>query len=122
MNKVFIMQEPIPNGKGWKPDLSPAAQFGPIHFIFGVEDRPYADPKRAMRKALDILKKYEFDPDKDFLCHHNASDPAATWIISSLLTAMGVKEIKYLYWQKSREVGESGYYIPVTISSDLSKI
>lgn len=119
MSKVFVIQHPIPNHAGWTPDLGPAAQYGALHYIFDVDDKVYVDPNSAKTKLISRLK--DFNPEEDFLCWHNAGDPAAVWLTIQVLASGGVKKIKYLYWQKPRKhSGQSGgHYLPIILDSSI---
>jgi hypothetical protein len=118
MEKVFIIQHPKPRAKdGWQPDLSPAANYGQLRFVFDADDKIYADPATAMKKAVERLK--EFDAETDFLCWTNFADPAGLWLVIQLLAAGGCKKLRYLYWSRGKRAGgmtnDAGYYFPVEI-------
>ena len=119
MNKVYVIQRPIPNHNGWTPDLGPAAQYGPLEFVFDADDRVWADPTAAKTKLLSKLKV--FNSETDYLCWHNSGDPAAVWLTIQVLASNGFKKLNYLYWQKPRKGSgvEGGHYLPITLDSSI---
>lgn len=117
-SKVFIIQQPTPKEGGWVPDMSPAAQYGRLEFVFDAGDRPYSDPKKAVKVAKAKLKN--FNPETDFLCWPNFADPAAQWVVIAVLVGMGFHKLRYLYWNKGRKQvaadrAGGGYYFPIEI-------
>lgn len=118
MSKVYVIQQPIPNGAGWVPDLGPASQYGAIEFIFDSTDRVYADPSSAKKKLIAKLSK--FNAEEDYLLWPNAGDPASAWLTIAMLSTGGFKKLRYLYWQKPRKGNEGGgHYLPIEIDSSL---
>lgn len=117
--KVYVVQSPKPNGKGWTPNLEPATQFGALHFIFSAEDRPNLNPTQAVQICSNILK--DFRPDTDFLLYPNAGDPAGMWAAVISLCCLGVSHINFLYWERKlgadgQRVPNSGWYQPIKFS------
>lgn len=117
MGRVFITQQPRPNGQGWMPNLSPAAQYGRFVFVFGEADRPWCNPEASVEKAQAALQ--DFDPDEDYILYPNSGDPAGMWIMLTVLARFPLDKIKVLYWERKLANGErsktDGFYTPVTI-------
>lgn len=65
MIKVFIIEHPRNN-----IDVSKAANFGEIVYLFGKEDRRCSawDHKRFGRRVLGRLKELNYNPEEDFIC------------------------------------------------------
>lgn len=110
---VFFFQQPVPNGHGWTPDLSPAAPFGNFEFIFSSSDRPSANPVEAREKADKALQN--FNPETDYICWSNAGDVFGIYPVISSLTQRGIKSVRALVWHKPRNSSEAGRYIPTEV-------
>jgi hypothetical protein len=110
-SRVFVTQQPKPNGKGWMPNLAPAGQFGLLHYVFAPEDVPSASPDAAVLRAYDQLST--FDCEADYVLWPNSGDPIAAWAVM-LALARRVRKIKVLYWERKMENGvrstSDGYY------------
>lgn len=111
-SRVYIIQRPRPKQDGWTPDLTPAAQYGAIDFIFEAGDRPGLDVRHAAKIAAERLEY--FDPDQDYLLWPNFADFAALHIVTMLLVASGCKMLKFLQFEKRRD-GNGSCYIPLEI-------
>lgn len=112
---VFVAQQPMPSKSGWMPDLSSAAEHGPIQYVFDTSDKVYALPGPSLFKARKALKN--FDPEVDFFLWPGVGDPAALW--ACLIAMMGTDPefITFLYWDRKRDSsgerdGRSGFYVP----------
>jgi hypothetical protein len=110
---VFFFQQPIPNGHGWVPDLSPAAPFGDFSFVFDVEDRPSKTPQPLLKKAKEALAN--FDHRTDYVCWCNSGDVSSIYVVIGILAKMGVPYIKTLNWHRPKPGEENGYYVPSQI-------
>lgn len=111
---VYFFQQPVPNGKGWVPNLSPALPYGAFHFIFDSADRPYADAGEAQTKLESRLRK--FNPDEDYLCWPNAGDMFSVYMVIAYLTRMGIEAVNMLVWQRARNDGtKPGHYVPTSL-------
>jgi len=113
---VYVIQPPPKNRHGWSPDLSSAAEYGEIQFVFDDRDRVYALPGPSLFKARKIAAV--FDCDKDYILWPNIGDPMA---LACFLLAMKDKDMphcNFLYWNRKRNEdgtrdSHSGYYVPV---------
>jgi len=114
---VFIIQQPRPKEDGWTPNFEPATKYGNLAFIFEANDRTYADPSSARKKALAKLK--DFDSDHDYLLWANFGDPASLWLTIMVLVAQGHRRLKFLYWSRGKSAegmsNENGFYFPVEL-------
>lgn len=114
---VYVTQQPAPNKHNWVPDLNPAAQYGPIAYIFPPGPVFMATAK-SMLHAKNALKT--FDPNSDFICWPSAGDPAALYIAVMALMSLGHKKVNYLYWSRNLSISgarvkSSGCYLPITV-------
>jgi hypothetical protein len=107
---VHFFQRPVPNHQGWVPNLNPAAAYGAFSFVFDQEDRPYADPRSAWKKASARLEN--FDPEKDYLCWPASADVFSIYIVIAILTRKGFPKVSALVWTKPNGE-EKGQYLPV---------
>ena len=107
---VYVCQRPMPNRRGWVPNLEPAITYGPLEFVFDGGANPYRTPNIGLDLALRKLTR--FNPERDFLLWPNAGDPAASWCCILALTQLGVKSMSFLYWMAPSQ-SRSGYYSPV---------
>ena len=117
---VYVTQQPMPNKLNWVPDLSPAAPYGKLVFVFAGDEAPFTAPNKSMTKAQDVLA--HFNSKEDYLLWPNTGDPAAQWICIMALASMGVEEITFLYWSRVRHDDgtrsrSKGNYVPVTIAA-----
>jgi hypothetical protein len=122
MSRVYVIQQPRPDKRGWEPDLSSASDFGAIHFIFDSADRPSTDVAWAERKARHKLQ--EFDPAADYILWPGIGDPLAVSIVMKVLFTSGSEitgvNINMLIWNRKlssdgARLLRSGFYTPVTI-------
>lgn len=114
--RVFVTQRPIPNRKGWFPNLQGAEKYGALHFVFEPQDRPFHDTDAALNQAREKLS--DFDTKKDFVLWPSSGDPAGVWaVMLALATDSDIDEIQVLYWDRKFIDGErsstEGYYIPI---------
>lgn len=119
MSKVYITQEPKPNGAGWAPSMAPAAEYGALHFVFGKNDQPFMNIEESIERAKDELRN--FNPDEDFICWPNSGDPAALWTIIMVLVDAGYPDLTFLYWNRHKDESGAvlkgkGYYQPLRIN------
>lgn len=115
---VFVIQQPSLNSRGWMPDLSSAASYGNIEYIFLGGEKVYALPGPSLFKARKVLR--EFDPDKDFVLWPGMGDPMAYAVAMIALSELGLDHIKFLYWDRTRDsdggrTGHKGFYVPIPI-------
>ena len=116
---VFVTQKPIPNNVGWKPDLSPAAEYGAIKFVFNSHERVFAHPQKYTKVARKQLA--DFNQDEDYICWPNSGDPSTLYIIHMVLWKYhDIDQINYLYWNRKRDdegniIKGKGFYHPLTI-------
>lgn len=117
---VYVTQRPVPNGRGWCPNLSPAAKYGALQYIFEADERPYTDPNEALRCAEESLR--DFDPELDYVLWPNTGDPIAAWAVIITLARRGFLQIKTLYWERKLEGGvrssSEGFYSPIVFRLD----
>ena len=115
MARVFVTQQPRRNSQGWQPNLSPAAQFGAIHYVFEAGEQPFSNTGWAMVHAAKVLR--DFNPEEDYVLWPNTGDPAAAWAVMIVLALRGLSKIKTLYWERklvgNRRDTRSGFYSPV---------
>jgi hypothetical protein len=116
--RVFITQQPAPNRSGWTPNLTPAAKYGALEFVFASEDKPFLDTTRALVVARAAL--LDFDPERDFVLWPNTGDPAAAWAVMLVLGNKGIRKVRTLYFERSMTNGErdgrNGFYTPVVFN------
>ena len=116
---VYVTQQPTPNRRNWQPDLSPAAEYGKIKYIFQGGEQPFTNPANAISVARKELR--DFNPETDFICWPNSGDPASLYATIMCLVDKGHKEITFLYWNRNRDANgqplpDRGYYAPVKMS------
>jgi hypothetical protein len=115
-NTVFITQQPRPNNAGWTPNLTPAAKFGALEFIFEAEDKPFLNPTKALLRAQKALA--DFDPERDYILWPNSGDPAGAVSVFLALGSMDIDQVRLLYWDRKLENGQrsttEGFYTPIT--------
>jgi hypothetical protein len=115
--RVFVTQKPKPNSKGWTPNLSPAAEYGAIHYVFQSSDAAFGNPDAAISAAKRKLES--FDAEKDYVLWPN-SDPAAFMAVILALAKKGVHKIQMLYWERKLEDGKrsssEGFYSTITFN------
>ena len=100
MPKVFIVNEPdetrVPAGRAsW--DVSPAAYFGDIVYIFEANSEPpVRDRENAIQRAHDVLQ--DASPD-DFIVWAGG-DPFGMVLASSILAEYTNGQFNYLMWDR----------------------
>lgn len=115
--KVFVIQRPKPNTKGWTPNLTPAAQYGSIRYIFEPEDQVTAKTTWAMNRAESVLE--DFCCERDFILWPYTGDPAAFMATMLVLGQMSddVPFVNALVWERNLVNGQrskdNGFYSPV---------
>ena len=114
---VYVVQQPTPNKNGWQPDLSSAAEFGTIKFVFDSSDKVYALPGPSLFKARKVLK--DFNYEKDYVLWPNLGDPMAMAAFMLAMRDIDMDKVTFLQWSRKRgEDGEripgSGFYVPIT--------
>lgn len=104
---VFFIQDPGPDR-----DLSSAVRYGKIQFLLSSSDRPGTNPNSAlatMRKGLVGFSS------SDYL-GWAGGDPMAPILAGMVLAEMGVSELQYLKWDRSRDNygrrTSGGFYVP----------
>ena len=115
---VYVTQQPTPNRKGWQPDLSPAAQYGAIKYVFDADTPVSSNPNIAQELAVERL--LDFNPDTDYICYPNSGDPTSYAMVSGTLAWLGYEQFTVLAWNRDRDAQgnprrDRGYYTPVTI-------
>lgn len=114
-SRVFVTQQPKPNKANWTPNLSPATNYGAIHFIFSGGDRPASDPVAAMFIASEALE--DFNPDRDYVLWPNGVDPFSIWAVLLVLAKKGHNKIRGLNWERrllnGKRDSNNGFYTPV---------
>lgn len=115
-SRVFVTQQPKPNGRGWTPNLTPAAKFGALHYVFQSADRPGTDTEWAMDTADDKLD--DFNPLKDYVVWPQTGDPAAAWAVMLTLANRGLTQVQVLNWEREFSNGQrhpvEGFYTVIT--------
>jgi hypothetical protein len=117
-SRVFVTQQPKPNGRNWTPNLTPAAQYGGIHYVFSANAKPFCDADMALKIAERVLT--DFNPARDFVLWPNTGDPIAAWAVMIALARKGLDKIRILNWERklvngSRSSSE-GFYTPITFT------
>jgi hypothetical protein len=117
---VYVTQQPIPNRHNWIPDLSPAAKYGAIKYVFPSDCQIFQNTIKAVEIARDVLAN--FNPKEDFICWPTCGDPASLYIILMILGKFGHDNLTYLYWNRERNEDGSprrdkGNYLPLTIKT-----
>ena len=113
---VYIPQQPMPNKRtGWTPDLSSAAEYGKIEYVFAGGERVYALPGPSLFKAKKILR--DFNPEEDYILWPGVGDPAALYATLLALMSHDPASIRFLYWDRKRDSNgqrdrNSGFYVP----------
>lgn len=114
MPKVLIVQRSY-NEK----DLSSAARYGALHFIFSDSRfQPSLSPGRAIRPIEEAVMS--FDPDEDYLLSLGGDWTGAMIVGMAMNRYHPGREIKVLRWERERSpTGQrlpgAGFYVPSTI-------
>lgn len=118
---VFVAQQPRPfqdrNSGEWRlPDLSPATQYGAVHFVLSDKDQPSLTPGQALITARKALRGFN---DDDYLLWAGG-DPLALAICTMVAAAENMGRIRFLRWERnSRRVapnmGAPGLYMPCEV-------
>lgn len=113
-SRVFCIQEPRPNKKGFIPNLTGAKAYGSIHFIFDRVDSPCRDPVSAIKKIHSRL--INFDSKKDFILDARAGDSMAMTIVLAYLFGNGFGQwgIRFLHYRRPKDDDENPY-TPITV-------
>lgn len=116
MPTVYIPQQPMANRKtGWMPDLSSAAEYGKLEYIFNGGERIYALPGPSLFKARKALEN--FNPEEDYILWPGVGDPASLFATMIALMQHDPEKITFLYWDRKRNDDGSrdrhnGFYVP----------
>ena len=119
MAQVFITQQPTPNKNGWTPDLSSAAEYGTLKFVYPAKMQVNARIDECVQMAIDTLAS--FDAEEDYILFPNTGDPASKYVILMVLgNYYGFHKLSFLYWSRKRDengaiVQNRGFYMPITI-------
>lgn len=116
---VFVTKRPVPDGKGWLPDLTPAQKYGPLEFVFEGHEHVFALPQPSLHKARRLLGK-KFRPEEDYLLHPNSMDQMALTICLAAVMDLRPESIQLLYWDRIRQEDgtrsrRTGLYYPIKI-------
>lgn len=114
---VFVIHKPLPPREGRASlDLTPAAEFGHVEFIFNAGEQTSLSVGQSTRKAYALLTEKKFGP-KDHLMWAGG-DPCSL-VIVTMLAARIAGCVNWLRWERERfpEPGKprGGFYMPVTI-------
>jgi hypothetical protein len=120
---VWLIQRPPPQPRTaadgskvyWEPDLSSAAQYGPISTIFEADARPALTPGPSIHHIRKILREYN---EGDFFLWAGG-DPAALFMVGAIVQEVAPYGTNFLRWERvmadGRRTGQ-GFYIPVRIT------
>lgn len=118
----YCIQEPSPHrdvatGVMVPRDLSSAARYGRLEFLFNQEEKPSLTPGPAYFKLHKKLR--EFRPEKDYI-FHAGGDTLACGLVFAALADLGAERISWLRWERERGLdGErikgAGFYVPVSV-------
>lgn len=117
MTKVFIVNQPVQNRFGVMYNVSPATQYGEIHFVFTADfGIPSDDPEGSVQRAREVLS----DIDHGDYIAWAGGDPLGMVIAATVAADYLDGEIRYLRWDRgvnSEGVRSSkrGYYSPVLV-------
>lgn len=107
---VYVTQEPRPKvhtyikedgtkkEKIWSPDLSTAASYGKIVYVFSKDYNPMMDAKKSYQIASAMLEK--FDPNDDYLLELPNTGPAPARACIMAIMAKGIDDINFLNFHK----------------------
>jgi hypothetical protein len=100
MPKVFIVNEPdesrVPEGRATY-DVSPAAEFGDVVFVFTADNpSPVRDREAAVARAHEVLADAE---PNDFIVWAGG-DPLGMVIAAAVLADYTDGNFKYLMWDR----------------------
>lgn len=112
---VFVIQEPSPNRNNFMPDLSSAAEYGKLEYVFFSDEQVFADTGNSREAAREVLA--DFNPKHDYILWPGMGDYAAFAQTINALRDNGVEEFSMLYWNRKRNTdgGRSrtkGFYTP----------
>ena len=118
--RVFIVQQPTrrdPATGAISPamDLTPAAEWGELHFILRENENPFADLQATAQAVERKLVDNEFC-DGDWLVM--VGNPALIAVVASVASHL-TGELRLLQWQRNRNAGRGGYDAVVVELSDL---
>jgi hypothetical protein len=100
------------------PDLSSAASYGKLDYIFNGGEKVFALPGPSRFKARKKLEG--FNPEEDYILWPGVGDPIAYAIVIDILASMDVDFYSLLNWDRkrspdgTRESGQ-GFYVPIRI-------
>ncbi len=122
---VFAPQHPFPNKNGFTPDISSAAEYGPLEFVFASGEKVHMIASPSLEKARRVLKN--FNPDVDYILWPGNTCPVAWTLMNIALTELNLEHLTILKWDRKRNDegqrdGRSGYYTPIRINVRKPKI
>lgn len=110
MSRVFMIQ-----ATRNLPNVAPAQVYGEMICLLTVADRTSHNPDQIRRKLTKLLEN--FSEEEDYILWAGG-DPLSLAITGSVLDSLGVRQYKYLRYEKpDGRTGSSGYYIPVVVSN-----
>lgn len=112
MATVYVPQFPPRNSRNWVPDLTPAAEFGNLKYIFEADELFVGRPTTLLARAINELKN--FNSKEDYIVWPPSS-PLSLVTVVMALCHNNVWEINVLQWDRIRGT-ERGIYVPVRLS------
>jgi hypothetical protein len=117
--RVYVTQQPVPDTRGWQPNLTPASEFGSIHYVFFGDAVPTVAPNQSLEIARFQLR--DFNCDLDYVLWPHTGDPAAMWATMIVLCRkLNVRKIAFLVWQRKLRNGhrdrQEGFYTPIVFT------
>lgn len=127
---VYVTQQPgtlhTKTGRPWTPNLESAEKYGPLKFVFDIEEIIALHPNESLSKAIAALSS--FNAAADYLLWPGVANPLSLFCCTAALVAnFEIKEINVLVWNRNfyekqtRDATESGqphapvngFYTPV---------
>ncbi len=117
---VYLIQHPPMNRKGWSPNTTSAAQYGPIRTCLSPSESASFDPGRAREKLQ--AKLADFNPKTDYILWAGG-DPLALMLAGAVLYSMNHINVQYLRYEReldsqTRERTGNGYYTAIDVCFD----
>ena len=114
---VFVVQQPRPNKNNWVPDLSSAAEYGPLEYVFDSHEKVFALPGPSLFKAAKLMRD-KFNFEKDYILWPSAGDPMAFAALMLAFKDLNIDYIHFLIWDRKRDATgqrdpRNGFYVPV---------
>lgn len=117
MTRVFVVQEPTADRGARVVDISPAASFGELVFLYPSGHLPM-DWAAVVKKLREQLA--DFSDDDYLVC---TGHPVLMCTAAALAAAANEGRVRYLRWQRPRpadpatgRVAKLGYYQPTPVS------